>query len=78
MDVEQSWSERCFSHGNNMKVKSNTAITTQNEECHNQLICMNQWIMTRELHTELNVSFNVLETMVAILEHHNGCARRAP
>ena len=84
VDIEQKWSERCFTHGNNSTKERScsrrpcTAITTQNEECHNQLICMNQWIMTRELCIELNVSFNVLETMVAMLEHCSGSASWVP
>ena len=39
-----------------------TAVTPQNEEHLNQLIHVNRQIMTRELCTELNIGFNVLET----------------
>ena len=39
---------------------------------------MNQWIMTRELCTELNIGFNTLETMVATLEYCNVCATWVP
>ena len=46
-----------------------TAVTPWNEECLDQLICVNQWIMTRELCTELNIGFSTLETMVATLEY---------
>ncbi len=28
------------------------------------------WIATRELHTELNISFNALETVVEMLEYY--------
>ena len=45
-----------------------TAVTQQNEEHLNQLIHANQEIMIRELCTELNVVFNVLETVVTTLE----------
>jgi hypothetical protein len=41
-----------------------TAVTPQNEERLDQLICANWRIMTRELCTKLNISFSVLETMV--------------
>jgi hypothetical protein len=34
--------------------------------------------MTRELCTELNISFNALETMVATLEYRKVCARWVP
>ena len=35
-------------------------------------------IMTRELCTELNISFSVLETMVAMLKYHKVCTRYVP
>ena len=38
-----------------------TAVTPQNEEHLDQLICANQQIMTRELCTELNISFSALK-----------------
>lgn len=38
-----------------------TAITPQNEESHNQLICTNLRITIRELCVEMNISFNTLE-----------------
>jgi hypothetical protein len=41
-----------------------TAVTPWNEERLNQLIHTNRWITTRELRTELNIGFNVLEIMV--------------
>jgi len=37
-----------------------TAVTPWNEVCFCQLIHANQWIVTRELCTELNVGFNAL------------------
>ena len=52
-----------------------TAVTSQNEECPDQLIHTNQWFMIRELFTEMNIGFNALETMVATLENHKLCAR---
>ena len=42
-----------------------------------QLIHVNQWIVTRKLCTELNISFSVLE-MVAMLEYHKVCTRWIP
>jgi len=42
-----------------------TIVTPQNEERLDQLICKNWKITTRELCTELNNGFNVLEIMVA-------------
>jgi len=55
-----------------------TAVTPQNEERLHQLIHVNWWIMTRELCTELNISFSALETMVATLEYRKVCARWVP
>ena len=39
-----------------------TPVTLWNEECLNQLICMNWWVMTRELCPDLNISISELET----------------
>ena len=72
-----------FSSGDsNMKDKPHsgwacTAITPQKEECLKQLIHANQWIMTRELCMELNISFNELEMMVATLKYSKVCIRLA-
>jgi len=55
-----------------------TAVTPQNEEHLDQLIHVNRRIMTRELCTELNIGFSVLETMVAMLEYCKVCARWVP
>ena len=55
-----------------------TAVTPQNEEHLDQLIRANQWITTRELCTELNIGFNVLEMMMATLEYHKVCTRWVP
>ena len=52
-----------------------TAVTPQNEEHLNQLICVNWRIVTRELCTELHISFSVLEMMVATLKHHKVCSQ---
>ena len=53
-----------------------TAVTPLNEECLIQLICMNWWIMTRELCTKLNIGLNILETVVATTECREVCAMR--
>ena len=45
-----------------------TAATSQNEECPNQLIHTNQRITIKELHTDLNMGFNALKTMTAMLK----------
>lgn len=45
------------------------AVAPSNEECLDQLICANHRIMTRKLCTQLYDGFNVLETMIANLEH---------
>jgi len=55
--------------------RSCTAVTPRNEERLDQLIRANRRIMTRELCTELNIGFNALETMVAMLEYCKVCAR---
>jgi len=46
-----------------------TAVTPLNEECLDQLMHVNWWIMTRELWTELNIGLNALETLGATLEY---------
>jgi len=55
-----------------------TAVTPRNEESLNQLIPANRRNMTRELCMELNISFNVLEMMMAMLEYRKVCARWVP
>ena len=55
-----------------------TAITPQNAECLDQLIYLNQQIMTKELCMELNISFRMLEMMVAMLEYCKVCTRCIP
>ena len=71
----------CFSSGDsNMKDKPCsghpcTAVTSQNQECLDQIVCMNQWITTKELCMELNIGFNALETMVAVLKYCKVCTR---
>ena len=66
------WWVMCFSNTDNDvkdKPHSGWPCTTQNEECLSQLICVNCWIMTREQHTELNIGFDALKTMVTVLEY---------
>ena len=46
-----------------------TVVTPWNEECLDQLICVNQQITTRELHIELQISSNALERMVVMFEY---------
>jgi len=65
----------CYSSGDS-DVKDNphsrwshAAVTPRNEEHLNQLIHVNQQIMTRELCPELNIGLDVLEIMVAALEY---------
>ena len=55
-----------------------TAVTPQNEECLDQLICANRRITTRELCMEPNIGCNALEAMVAMLEYGKVCARWVP
>ena len=55
-----------------------TAVTPRNEERLNQLIRANRQIMTRELCTELNISCNALETMVATLEYRKSLYQLVP
>jgi len=52
-----------------------TAVTQQNEECLNQLICANQWLTTKEPCMELNIGFKM---MVATLEYCNVCITWIP
>ena len=75
VSTERRW-VACFS-SNDSDVKDKprsrqpcTAVTPRNEERLYQLICTNWQITNRELCTELNIGFNVLETMVAKLEYH--------
>jgi len=51
---------------------------TTNEERLDQLIRANRRITTRELCTELNISFSALETMVEMLVYRKVCARWVP
>jgi len=55
-----------------------TAVAPQNEEHLNQIVHVNQWTMTRELHTELNIGFNVLETVVTTPEYPKVCITWVP
>ena len=51
-----------------------TAITPQNEEHLNQLIHMNEQMMTRKLY----VDFNALQTVVTMLEYCEVCTSWVP
>ena len=57
-----------------------TTLTPQNEEHLDQLICVNPWIMTRELCTELNIELNInaLAMMVAMQEYRKICTGWIP
>lgn len=46
---------------------------TQNEKCLDQCICSNRWIMTRELHVEMNVCFSALKTVVSTVQYSKLC-----
>jgi len=54
------------------------AVTLQNEEHLDQLVHTDQMIMTGELCKELNISFNALETMAAMLRYCKICMRWVP
>jgi len=51
------------------------SLTAQNVE---HIGLLTQWINTKELHTELNISFSVWESMAATLGHHSVCTRWVP
>jgi len=53
----------------------NRAVTSHNEKHLDQLIHVNQWIMTRKLCTEMNMSFSILEIMVSKSEYCKVWAR---
>jgi hypothetical protein len=55
-----------------------TSVSPRNEEQLDQLIHANWQITARELRTELNVGFSVLETMLAMLEYRKVCDRWVP
>jgi len=76
----RQWVARFSSGGSDVKDKPCsrrlcTAVTPRNEEHLDQLIRANRRIMTREQCTELNISCDALETMVATLEYRKVCAR---
>ena len=52
-----------------------TAVTPWEDGRLNQLICVNWWISARDLCVELNISFIVLEMIVAALEYCKVCNR---
>jgi len=77
------WVARFSSGNSDVKDKPHsrwpcTAVTPQNEERLDQLVCVNRQIKTRELCTELNISCNALEAMVATLEYRKVCTRWVP
>ena len=77
------WVVRFSSGDSDMKDKPHygrprVAVTPQNEERLDQLFHANQWITTRELCTELNIGFNALEMMLAVLEFRKVCAMCVP
>jgi hypothetical protein len=79
-DMVRWWMAHFSSGDSDMKDKAHsrrprTAVTPQNKAHLDQHICANQQIKTRELCTELNIGFNVLEMMVATLEYHKVCTR---
>lgn len=69
----------CFSIGNHDEKDQlcsrqlRTAVTPQNEKWLDQLICVNQSIVTRELRMELSISFSALEAKVVMLEYCEVC-----
>jgi len=76
----RQWVMRFSSGDSHMKDKPcsgcpQTAVTPWNEEPLNQLVNANQWIITREWCTELNIGFNALGTVVAMFKHCNICTR---
>jgi hypothetical protein len=54
-----------------------TAVNSGNEEHLKKLIHANRWTVIMKLCTELSVGFSALETILATLECHKVCARRA-
>ena len=72
----------CFSSDDNdMKdshIPDSHAQLLHNEEHLDQLIHTDWQITTRELCIQLNIGFNVLETMVAMLEHCKVCSSWLP
>jgi hypothetical protein len=55
-----------------------TAPTPRNEDSIDQRIRTYVWIAARGSGTELNIGFNVLETVVATLAYRKVCARLVP
>lgn len=63
--VFQQQHQQCERHAMYWEVMCNCHTT----ECLNQLIYTNHQIMARELHTELNIGFRVLEMIVPTLKY---------
>ena len=75
----RQWVVRFSSGDINMKDKPHsrrpcTAVTPWNEECLDQFSSPKWHIATRELRTELNISFSALGTVVKMLKHHKVCS----
>ena len=69
-------SEQCVHSGGKVKPHSgwpHAVVTPRNEEHLHQLICMNRCISVKELSMDLNISFNMVEIMLAALEYHSSC-----
>ena len=80
---KSEWVVHFSSSGSDMQDKAHSqwpriAVTSSNEKHLDQLIHVNQWIVTRELSKELNIGFSALKAMVAVLEYHKVCARWIP
>ena len=66
------WVVRFSSGDSNVQ---DTAVALRNKERLDQLIRANRRVTAREMYTELNISFNALETMVITLDCRKVCAR---
>jgi len=79
----EGWGVYFSSGDRNMKDKTHSrhpcaSVTPQNKEHPDQLIRENRLIMIRELCTEVNISLNELETIVATLKNHDVCTSWVP
>jgi len=83
VSIVRGWLVHFSSGGSSMKAKPHagqpcTAVTLWNAEQFHQFFWSNKRIMTRELCPEMNISFNALEIMTAMLEYCKVCARWVP
>ena len=83
MSAVRWWVVRFSSGDGNMKDKPCsgqpcTAVTPQNAKRLDQLTHVNCQITTKDLGTELNISFSALEMMVATMERHEVYIRWVP